>query len=67
MTTDTQKTRIARINRRLAKRYEKLRSSRSSAELQNLGDRYVVDMYTNTVIQTHVDLDEFEAQVLQAA
>jgi hypothetical protein len=67
MDTNTQKTQIARINRRLAKQgYEKLRASRSRGELQNLGNHYVVDTYTNTVTAWHVNLDEFEAQILQA-
>ena len=67
MNTNAQKVEIARINRRLAKRCEKLCTSRSYGELHNLGDRYVVDTFTNTVIDTHVDLDEFEARILQAA
>lgn len=68
MNATTQTVRIARINRRLAKRgYERLRTSRSSGELQNLGDYHVVDTYTNTVIDHHVDVDEFEARILQAA
>jgi hypothetical protein len=63
MNTSTLKLQIARINRKLAKRYEKLRTSRSHGELQNLGDHYLVDTYSNTVIDSNVDLDVLEAKL----
>lgn len=61
--TNAQKNQIARINRKLAKRYHKLRTSRSWRVEQNLGERYVLDTYNNTVIQTHVDLDALEGEL----
>ena len=65
---NTKTAQIARINRRLAKQgYDKLRTSRSRGELHNLGDYYVVDTYRNAVIDTRVDLDDYEARILQVA
>lgn len=65
---------MARINRRLEKGNfpevvhrllgtsdwpHKLHKSRSSGELSNLGEFYVVDTYSNTVRHSHFDLETF--------
>ena len=65
--TNAQKSQIARINRKLAKRYHKLCTSRSWREKQNLGDYHVIDTYTNTVVQTHVAPDTLERELRGAA
>src|ERR1700689_3053764 len=61
--TAEQKNQIARINRRLAPKYEKVLSSRSAKEKQYLGDFYVLDSYQNAVIKTHVNLDDLEVDL----
>ena len=63
MNTNAQKAQIARINRKLAKQGEVLRTSPCRAELQNLGNYYVVDAYMNTVTAYHINLDKFEAEL----
>jgi hypothetical protein len=65
--TSHTKAQIARINRRLAKRYEKLRASRGWRKVQNLGDNYVLDSYMNAVVRTHVNLDSLAAELGVAA
>lgn len=64
--TAEQKNQLARINRKLAPKYEKVLSSRSDRENQYLGDFYVLDSYQNAVINTHVNLDDLEAELAQA-
>lgn len=60
----TRKAQVARINRQLAKRYEKLCKSRQGSRLEhNIGEYYVLDTYKNAVIRTHVDLDELEKEL----
>ena len=67
MNATAQKNQIARINRQLAKQGRKLKTSRSWGEKSNLGDHYVIDIYTNTVMDTHVELDLLEKEVRSAA
>ncbi len=65
---------MARINRRLDKGVwpeslnsllknpgypHKMFKSRSGGELSSLGRFYVVDTYTNTVKDSHIDLEQF--------
>jgi hypothetical protein len=62
------KAQIARINRKLTKQGQKLCTSRSYGEKSNLGDYYVLDVWTNTVINSRItDLDEFERDLAQEA
>lgn len=61
--TTEQKNQLARINRKLAPKYQKVLSSRSERERQYLGDYYVLDSYQNAVIDTHVELDSVEAEL----
>ena len=67
MNTVAQKAQIARINRKLQKNYQKLCTSRSWRMEQNVGQYYVLDTYRNAVIQTHVNLDSLEEELLDAA
>jgi hypothetical protein len=68
MNTSAETVQIARINRKLAKQNQKLRTSRSYGEKSNLGDYHVVDLSTNTVIDFRItSLDEFEKDLTQAA
>ena len=60
MNTNAQKNQIVRINRKLAKQDCKLHTSRSWRTELSVGEYYVVDIYMNAVIQTHVDLDHLE-------
>jgi hypothetical protein len=58
---------IARINRRLARRNEKLCTSRSYGHKSNLGRFYVLNTWTNVVVDFQiVSLDEFERDLEQA-
>ncbi len=61
--TAEQKKQIARINRKLAKNYEKLHTSRGWRESQNLGEHHVVDIYRNIVVRSHVNLDSLETEL----
>lgn len=64
MLSRNRKAQIARINRQLAKRYEKLCASRRGSRLEhNVGEYYVLDTYRNAVIQTHIDVDELEKEL----
>jgi hypothetical protein len=65
--TAEQKNQLARVNRKLAPKYEKTLSSRSEREKQYLGNFYVLDSYQNAVIDTHVNLDHLEAELTNAA
>ena len=67
MNTTAQKAQIARINRKLAKNYQRLCTSRSWRMEQNVGHYYVLDTYRNAVIQTHVDLEDLENDLLGKA
>jgi hypothetical protein len=53
---------IARINRRLKPDYEMLRRSRPRWR-STVGDYYVVDLYHNMILQTHVDVEAFGREV----
>jgi len=51
---------IGRINRRLGRDYKKLFKSRPGSRLEaNVGRFYVVDVWRNTVVDTHVDLESY--------
>jgi len=51
---------IGRINRRLDRDYKKLYKSRPGSRLEaNVGRFYVVDVWRNTVVDTHVDLESY--------
>jgi hypothetical protein len=51
---------IGRINRRLGRDYKKLFKSRPGSRLEaNVGRFYVVDVWRNTVVDTHVDLKSY--------
>jgi hypothetical protein len=63
MKTNTQRAQVARINRRLAKRDERLLTSRGAKTIQNLGDYHLVDMRRNALVDSHVNLDELEAEL----
>jgi hypothetical protein len=65
--TTTTKTTVARIRRILAKNDRKLKTSRSWGEKHNLGDHYIVDIYTNVVVDHHVDLGELGTELALAA
>lgn len=58
---------IRRINRKLAKRYEQLRVSRGWQLTQNVGDYYILDTYSNSIAQTHVDPNALESELIQEA
>jgi len=66
MNTTAQKNQVARMNRQLAKQGRKLKTSRSWGEKSNLGDHYVIDVYTNTVVDWRVDLDLLERELRSA-
>jgi hypothetical protein len=57
------KSQIARINRKLAKRDEKLLTSRGGQPFSDVGDHYVIDIRSNAVVGIHLDLDELEAEL----
>ena len=59
---------IQRINRRLAEKHGKfgspptsrvqLKKSRGLHAVQNLGDYYLLDVYSNTIVNHHLDLED---------
>ena len=49
-----------RINRKLAKKYQKLHRSRRGGEFNNLGQYHIVDTYTNTVIDSQITEKQLE-------
>jgi hypothetical protein len=51
---------IARINRRLATIDERICTSRTEAEVQTLGLHYRKNIRLNSLIESHVDLDQLE-------
>lgn len=72
----TERAVIQRVNRKLAEKHGKIPSSPPTARVvlkktrgwnavQNLGEFYTLDVYSNTVLDTHVDL-EAEARELGA-
>lgn len=60
MNTNAQIAQIARINRKLACRDERLHTSRSERQALNVGSHYVVDVYANVVVESFVNLDDLE-------
>lgn len=46
---------MQRINRRLAKEGEVLRTSRGTSEIHNLGNYFIVDLRTNSVTAHQID------------
>jgi|GEM_PF-3766559 len=64
MNTNAQIAQIARINRRLAYRDERLHTSRSERQAMNVGSHYVVDDDTNVVVESFVNLDDLEGALL---
>ena len=63
MSNDNNRTAVVkRINRKLAKNYEKLCKCReNSRRWYNLGDLYVLDTYRDVVIDTHVEVEKLAA------
>lgn len=62
-----QKDRISRINRKLRKRneYHVLRTSRGWRLAQNLGDYYILDRYTDSIVDHHINLDSLEEELAE--
>jgi DNA-binding response OmpR family regulator len=63
----TTRTLLARINRKLAHSNEAVRKCREGSHGHaNLGDYYLLDLYTNTVRNSQIDLEHLarELQVL---
>src|SRR5262245_28166716 len=55
---------IQRINRRLAKEYERLCTCRyNSRGWHDLGNYYVIDTYRNAVIHCHITLEDFAREL----
>ena len=61
-TTVTERALIQRINRKLAHKWEKLRTS-SKRAFNNLGRFHVIDSYRNSVILTHVKLEDLARDI----
>lgn len=59
----SKKALIARINRRLAKDDEMLRTLRGERDRHNLGDHYVVDVTRNLVVRKYVDLVDLGREI----
>jgi hypothetical protein len=55
---------IKRINRKLAKGFERQRVSRGQQAIQYLGEYYVLDILRNSVVDFRVNLDELEVHLL---
>ena len=59
----TQRALIQRINRALEKEGQILKTTRGNKWRSSLGDYYVVDLNRNTMISTHVDLEELGREI----
>ena len=57
------KSQIARINRKLAKRDEKLLTSRGGQPFSDVGDHYVPWSIRSNAVVIHLDLAELEAEL----
>jgi len=59
---------IKRLNRKLAPRDEKLCVSRPDSRMEyNVGEFYILDTYRNAIMQTHVNPDALEAELIGQA
>jgi hypothetical protein len=54
---------IARINRRLAAIDERVCTSRTESEVQALGLHYRKSVRFNSLVESHIDLDELEKEL----
>ncbi len=63
MNTNAQKVQIVRINRILAPKYQKVITSRGSQTIAALGTHHLIDSYRNLIIDSRLDLDDFESQL----
>jgi hypothetical protein len=52
-----------RINRVLAKQGQRLCRSRPGRAESDLGGYYIIDVYQNVVLATHVDLDQLAREL----
>lgn len=48
---------IQRINRKLAAQYEQLKTTRGERWRNDIGNHYIVDVFHNRIIYTHVDVE----------
>lgn len=55
----TEKALYQRINRKLAADGEKLKRARGANVETALGEYFVVDIYRNAVMHTHIDLEDY--------
>tara|TARA_B100001540_G_scaffold312266_1_gene333087 strand:- start:1124 stop:1342 length:219 start_codon:yes stop_codon:yes gene_type:complete len=53
----TQRALYMRVKRKLAAKGEALRTLRGTRHEKDLGQLYITDLYTGTVVATHVDLE----------
>jgi hypothetical protein len=54
---------LRRINRKLAKKWEAIRTSRSWGERHNLGEYHLIDILRNAVIDSHMDPAIFAREI----
>jgi hypothetical protein len=60
----TERSVIQRINRRLSAKRERLCSLRPNARgISDLGRYYVLDVYRNAVVTTHINLEAFAREL----
>jgi hypothetical protein len=64
----TERALIQRINRKLAKDMEQLKTARTESVERDVGKYFVLDLHRNAIIQTNVDPEELgrKIEVLQA-
>jgi hypothetical protein len=65
MSSVSERTLYQRINRRLRPNFEAVRKTRGDRYKQSLGDYYLLDIYQNAIIDTHVDLAALDATITE--
>lgn len=68
MATITENALVARINRNLSHKNERLRTARGNREESDLGRHYIVDTDRNTITAQHINVESIarELGVLRA-
>lgn len=56
--TVTESALVKRLNRKLDKDYQRIRKSRGARAVQELGTYYLLDTYSNGIVDTFLDLEE---------
>lgn len=59
----TEKALVGRVNRKLAPEFQALRTLRGKGFLGTLGRRYIVNLRNNTIVASHVDVEQLAREL----